>query len=351
MIVEPASVHSRSPLRRLLRAVGFVAPVALLATIVAAGLLGPKPAQDARVDASASALAVVSPSAAPTASPAPRSSATSLRPPSAEGFPETYRTLAAQLPSAVLAARASTGGPPAMVVAAGYLAVSGQPSGCVSPMVTSGAWCSRLGTLFESPPVGGQGAGSLGAGGSRPPHLHVVIPAGVVLPASVTSPGAASAGAVPVELIGRFAVTGSCGGAAQACDQGFVVERVLWAGGSSEALQPLLEPTQGAGLSLTPPVTRDANVVTLVAVLARPATEARLDPAAGVAAARIKSQATPVWYIRDLILADDGSLLPRWLLLDPYTGTLLATAPSDSPPVALAAPPSTAAPASPAPRG
>jgi hypothetical protein len=343
MIVEPASIHSRSPLRRLLRAAGFVAPIALFATIVTAGLLGPKPAQDARVDASASADAGVSPSAAPTASPV----ATTIGPlitPSAAGFPARYRTLAAVLPSAVVEVRASAGGPPAMVLVAGYLALAGQPSGCASPMITDGAWCDRFGTLFESTPAGGLGIGA------RPPHLHVTIPAGVVLPTSVTSPGAASVGFVPVELIGRFAVPGSCRADPQACDQGFVVERLLWAGGSEAALQPLLEPRQGAGLSLTPPVSSDANVVTLVAVLARPATVARLDAAAGAVAERLKSPTTLVWYLRDVILADDGALMPRWLLLDPNTGTLLATAPSDSPPVAVAAPRSTPQPSA-APQG
>jgi len=328
MIVEPASIHSRSPLRRLLRAAGFVTPVALFATILAAGLLGPKPAQDARVDASASALAVVSPSAAPAASRPATTSASPIMP-SALGFPAAYRSLAAQLPSAVLAARASAGGPPAMVVVAGYLSLSVQATGCALPGPADGAWCNRFGTLFESPPAGG-----LGTGGFRPPHLHVTMPAGVVLPSSATSPGAASAGSIPVELIGRFAVPGSCGPSPQACDQGFIAERVLWAGGSEAPLKPLVEPRQGAGFSLTPPVTTDVRVVTLVAVLARPATVALLDQAAGVAAARIKSQTTPVWYVRDVILADNGSLLPRWLLLDAYTGTLLATAPSEAPPVA-----------------
>jgi len=337
MIVEPASINSRSPIRRLLRAAGFVAPVALLATIVGAGLLGPKPAQDDRLDASASALAVVSPSAAPTRSPA--ASAPPAVPPSLAGFPATFRSLPALLPSAVLAARASSAGPPAVVVVAGYLALAGPATHCASPMITFGAWCDRLGTLFDSPTAGG-----LGASGARPAHLHVTVPPGVVLPSAVTGGSAAAAGPVAVEVIGRFGVAGSCGADPGTCDQGFVVERVVWAGDADATLRPLLEPRQGAGIALTPPASADQHVVTLLAVLARPATVARLDPAAGAAAARLGKIAgfanVAVWYMRDVVIADDGSLFPRWLLVDAYTGKMLATAPSDLPPVASAPQPS-----------
>ena len=332
MIVEPASIHSRSPIRRLLRAAAFGAPVALLVTIVAAGLLGPKPAQDPRVDASASALAVVSPSAAPTRSPLSSVPATRVMPPSLEGFPTTFRSVAAWPPSAVLAAHLSADGPPALALVAGYLALSGDPTHCASPMITIGAWCDRQGALFQEPTTDG-----LAANGFRPPHLHLIIPAGVVLPSTVTG-SAAVTGALPVEVLGRFAIAGSCRLDPAACDQGFVVERLVWASGSDLALSPLLEPGQGADISLTPPAAASQSVVTLLAVLARPATIARLDPVAGAAAVRMASiegfSKGPVWYIRDVVIADDGSLLPRWLLLDAFTGNLLATAPSDLPPVA-----------------
>jgi hypothetical protein len=331
MIVEPTSIHSRSPLRHLLRAAAFVAPVTLLATVVVAGLLGPKPAQDTGVDASASVLAVVSPSAAPTRSSAlTPDSAAPVLPPSLAGFPATFRSLAAVPPSAMVAAHLSAGGPPALAVVAGYLALIGDPTHCASPLVTFGAWCDRTGTIFQEPTRDG-----LSADGFRPPHLHLVVPAGVILPSSISG---GATGAFPVEVLGRFAAAGSCRLDPAACEQGFVVERVVWANGADVALKPLLEPGQGTGISPTPPVTASQNVVTLLAVLARSATVARLDSVAGAAALRMAPikgfSKGSVWYIRDVVIADDGSLLPRWLLMDALTGNLLATAPSDLPPLA-----------------
>lgn len=320
MIVEPASIHSRSPLRRLLRAAGFAAPVALLAAIVAAALAGPKPAQDSGVDASASALAVVSPSAAPTASSSP---APSLAPLDASTFPAAYRSRVVVPPASAIAARRSPSGAPSMLIVAGYLAMSGSATRCAAPLITFGAWCDRDGLLYQSARAGG-----LDSAGQRPPHLHVIVPSGVVLPADVaSSSGPGASGSVPVVVIGRFDAPG-CAADPASCDHGFVVERLVWASGEDVPATALIEPGQGEGLSADPPETEDDELVPLMSVLARPATITRLDAAAGAVAERIRKFAGPFWYVRDVILARDGSLLPRWVLLDPGTGKTLATAPA-----------------------
>ena len=326
MIVEPSSLHARSPLRRLLRAAGFTAPVALFAAILAAGLLGPKPAQEVAIDASPSALAAASPSASPTPT------APTIEP--AAAFPASFMSMAALRPSDALRLRASPDGPPAVLAVAGYLAVTGAPIRCDVPGITSGAWCDRPAVLFES-----ANAGGLDATGSRPPHLHVTVPAGVVLPSPVTAGGTAAAGSVPVLVVGRFALAGTCAGDVEACDQGFVLERVVWAADTMDWTQPLSEP--GAATPLTVPLSPPGTGSLLLAVLARPGTVARLDPDAGAAAEGLASHPALVWYVRELAGAS-GSPTVGWSIVDPDSGARLASGPSPLPPVAAAPPPASA---------
>jgi hypothetical protein len=201
-------------------------------------------------------------------------------------------------------------------------------------MITFGAWCIRAGTLYESPR-----AGSLNAAGSRPPHLHVTVPAGVVLPPGASSASGSPAGSVPVVAVVRFATGGTCAASPAGCDRGFIVERLVWVDGTDVPLQPLIEPGQGAGLDASAPEPDNPEILPLAAVLARPATVSRLDAAAGTAAQRATSLRGPVWYVRDVILARDGALLPRWLDLDPLSGRLLATAPlTEVPPTVVVGP-------------
>jgi hypothetical protein len=150
----------------------------------------------------------------------------------------------------------------------------------------------------------------------------VVLPSGIKAGASV-----------PVVAIGQFQVPGSCAPNPGSCEHGFVVERVGWVNGTDEMLQPLREARNDAGAAAAPPGTPRRDVLQLLAVLAPPATITRLDPAAGAVAARLKRGRDPIWYVRDVVLAQDGSLLPRWVLYDPVDGAFLATAPSDVPPV------------------
>jgi hypothetical protein len=316
MIVEPASLHPRSRRRRLLRAFAVLVPLTLLGVVVVAGALGPKPAPT--VDAPAADLA--SPGASATAGPA----SPGARPDAAQvRFPATYRSLPTLRPSQALAARASAGGPPSVLVVAGFLEVAASGDSCTAAWSPADAWCNRLGTLSDAP-----FESRTGSSGGPPPHLHVTLPAGVVLPSGIRA-GAS----VPVVAIGQFQVPGSCGANRGSCEHGFIVERVVWVNGTEAALQPLREATRGADASAVPPVPSRPDVLTLLAVLAPPTVVTQLDPVAGAVAARLKRDSEPIWYVRDVILARDGSRLPRWVLLDPIDGAFLATAPSDVPPV------------------
>jgi hypothetical protein len=325
MIVEPASLHSRSRRRRLLRSVAVVLPLALLGAAVSAGVLGPKPAPTD-----------VAPPAANLASPsdgtAPEAASPGTQPEAAPvGFPATYRSLPALRPSQALAARASAAGPPSVLVVAGFLEVAASGDSCTAAWSPGDAWCNRLGTLSDAP-----FASRVGSSGGPPPHLHVTLPAGVVLPSGIRA-GAS----VPVVAIGQFEVPGSCAANRGSCEYGFVVERVVWVNGTEAALQPLREAARGPDATATPPETPRPDVLQLMAVLAPPTVVTQLDPVAGAVAARLKRGAGLIWYVRDVILARDGSRLPRWVLLDPVNGAFLATAPSDVPPLPTspAAPP------------
>jgi hypothetical protein len=317
MIVEPASLHSRSRRRRLLRAVAVVLPLALLGVVVAAGVLGPK---SATTEDGPPAADLASPSGSATAgaaSPGTQPDAAQVR------FPAAYHSLPALRPSQALAARASAAGPPSVLVVAGFLDVAASGDRCTAAWSPGDAWCNRLGTLSDAP-----FASRVGSSGGPPPHLHVTLPAGVVLPSGIRA-GAA----VPVVAIGQFEVPGSCAANRGSCEYGFVVERVVWVDGAEAALQPLREAVRGPDATAAPPETPRPDVLQLMAVLAPPTVVTQLDPVAGAVAARLKKGSQVIWYVRDVVLARDGSRLPRWVLLDPVDGAFLATAPSDVPPL------------------
>lgn len=324
MIVEPAPLRSRSPLRRLLRAGAFVAPVVLLVTVVAAGLLGQKPPADL---GQASTAPPATASAAPSGAADPSSSPTSTPLAADADFPASYLSLPALRPSEVLSLRSTPQGPPAVLAVAGYLELGGAVNRCAAGSATSGSWCDRVGTLAQTP-WGGQG--------TPPPHLHVTVAAGVVLPTALEAADGRVRGIwVPVVVLGRFATPGTCAGDEQACEHGFAVERVAWVDGMTAMVAPLRELGQEAGLPAAPGQRPSVSSALLLAVLARPVTIAALDPAAGVAASRLQPGNGVLWYIRELTGLNSQAPAVRWVLLDAARSRRLVSGPSPWPPVAV----------------
>ncbi|MFN8631329.1 MAG: hypothetical protein U0838_13740 [Chloroflexota bacterium] len=169
--------------------------------------------------------------------------------------------------------------------------------------------------------------GRLDSAGQRPPHLHVIVPSGVVLPGVASGkPGPGASGSVPVVVIGRFDAPG-CAADPASCDHGFVVERLVWASGEDVPATALIEPGQGEGLSTDPPRPRTASWCRSCRCWPGPR-RSRAWTRRRERWPSIRKFAGPFWYVRDVILARDGSLLPRWVLLDPGTGKTLATAPA-----------------------
>jgi hypothetical protein len=339
MIIEPTSVHSRSPIRRALRVVGLVTPALLLAVVAGVGLAGPKPSPSPELP---SLALIASPAASSGAAPP---SPAAGRPPSDPAaarlaFPTQFRTIPARRPSEVLAARAA-GQPPEVAVVAGYLGITWLDLTCKdAPLGAAGPWCERRGTISDSPIAT---LGNPGPGG-RPPHLQVTFPVGVRVPDAVAATeGQAAGSTVPAVVVGRFAPSSSCSGDPQACDQGFVVDRVVWANGIDDALTPLIEPRLDSGPRADPfVVAARLDAVPLVAVLAWPNAIASLDAEAGAAAAK-GAASEPVWFVRMIVGIGGGvgtglgpgvrTDSPRvaWLLLDEPRLRVIASGPALDP--------------------
>lgn len=326
MIVEPSSLRPRSRFRRLLRTAGFVAPAVLLGAVAAAGMAGPKPAPSASpldsvvADSPAPSGAVASP-ALPSALPAPAFGATR--------FPATYLTLPAMHPSEVLAARSSPSGAPLVVSVVGYLGDVRAVAACPQARAAAGAWCERRAILAEAP------FGAPGSVAGFAPHLHVLIPPGVALPATLASGVGRGTGWSPVQVLGRFTVPGQCDGGGPPCEQGFVLERVVWVDGWSAPVVPLREPGVSSRAPATP-VAFSGSPMLLLAVLVRPSAIAALDASAAAAAAKLRPRGGLVWYVRELgDLDNDGPDEPivRWALLDATGGGPVAGGPSTLPTV------------------
>jgi hypothetical protein len=253
-------------------------------------------------------------------------------------------------PSAVVAARMA-GATPDVVVVAGFLAIDWVDLACKdAPLGAAGPWCERRGTLYEAPIAT---LGNTGPGG-RPPHLHLTIPIGVRIPEAVALTEGGTAGStVPAVVIGQFAPGATCTGNPQACDMGFVVDRVTWAGGLDYALTALVEPRLGTGHRADPfAVAARLGAVPLEGVLAWPKTIASLDPEAGAAAAN-GPPSEPVWFLRVVVGAGSdggtstgpggGAAAPRmaWLLLDEPRLRVIASGPAAAPAGGTAAVPAT----------
>ena len=311
MIVQPTPTNPRSPLRRALRLGGLVLPVALLAVVSGAGILGTRPEPPpARPPAG---------EATPASPDAPQFTASSLSPGpvalvAADGPPPTqFGDLPATTPGELIAAR-DRGRSPAAVAVSGYLQVI-PGAGCAArPGGPVGPWCVRTGILADW-----WWTSMSTLTGPVPPHIHLVVPVGVRLPEAVArTVDSTGGGGAHVLVVGRFDDASPCTASGRSCGDDFVVERFAWVDGVRVGLTPLVADRLDTGDCRPSPFTLalDDADMPLSAVLVWPAGVKDLDPAAAALAATGPSS-EPVWYLRVL----DGARGPgmerrvRWMLL------------------------------------
>lgn len=331
MIVEPTPTNPRSPVRRALRLAGLVLPVVLLAGVVAAGLLGPRPADlppldsDPPLEAAASnPMAAADASSSPTPVPAPSGPG--------PGFPAVAADLSVL--SIVEAQGAMAHSPGRPIAVAGYLdrvrtadgcpASAGDARGLLSPL------CERSALLV----VASGDAANTGA------HLHLRILPGVRLPAAFED--AVADAPMRVVVVGRGDRTGAlCGNPERGCANRLTADLVAWADGSPFDPGPVFE----SGPEALPPAIAHRYLdharslvvgpsgTVLMSALVRPRTVAAIDPDAGAALAAGPTPRGLVWYVRGLATTYGpgrfpvGDYPPRmlWVVLDGTTGEPLAT--------------------------
>ena len=301
-------------------------PLALLAGVVAFGILGP------RVEAPG-ATATLSPAPAaaqPDATPALASTPDVAVPDVAvagrtPAYPSRVLGLPVRSVSEVLAARAAgeTGG---LVAISGHLGLRDLPETCRDARLGPyGAFCARVGILAQAPWAADTGFAQLG------PHLHPQFPVGVRVPfrvAEVARSGWAASAAV---VIARFDDPRArrCVPVVRHCGEELVVERVAWVEGEdyprTVTVDPAVTPDPGTTRSLAPAATRAAShlpegSMPLLTALVRPGTITWMDPAMVSVVSGLDVGA--VWYVR----AIDDTRTPSaidWVLADPSGAMLL----------------------------
>ena len=358
MIIEPVPATTRSHRRRVARLAGTVAPVALLAVIVGAGVLGgsetprtatdlpgasaPRPGStDDAPGSTGDALSPASPRGTSPAVPAGRS----VEDDGSTRFPTVAAGLRGHTVVEALALR-DIDPLGRLLAVAGYLGVLDPPAGCQGGLLGPfGPACERVGVLAQAPWSFSGAAVFAGLG----PHLHPRFPVGISLPAGIARTTAAARGdPIPVVVIGSFeAAPDDCGQGANPCDARFLADGIAWADGATFDAVPMLD----AGLDSLPTgwVLRNERVAEVAAIgwagtilavsLVRPATVPSLDPAAGAALAAVAPPAGLVWYVRGLETGYDavgypfGHAAPRltWVVVDDVTGAVLARSANSQP--------------------
>jgi hypothetical protein len=305
MIVQPTPTNPRSPVRRGLRLAGLAVPVVLLGAAVGVGLLGPR----------------VEP---PAASPGP---ATSAMP--AEAIDESPETAAVDgrvappavfegvevVPVEALDAGTATVPPGTAVATSGRLSIVGPPDACTADPDPLGAWCAREGVL--------SGTSRNLATPGRAPHVHLVVPPGVRLPAAVREAHLTpDAGGTHAIVIGRFGQAGeaACTGIERDCGDLLVVERVAWVDGERARIVPLLADPLVAWTGRLDPFEEHLGPgeLPLSAVLAPAAGMAAIDAGAAEASlAAGEPPGLPLWYVRILGAQPGvgGARDVRWMVL------------------------------------
>lgn len=346
MLVEPVPTGPRSPARRALQLVGLALPVVLLAGVVTAGALGPRPEPLPGDDlASPDGVALASPPAAGT----PEATASDTGRSAVVAFPPRLAGLAVRSVADTLAAHRQR--PLAGIVAvAGHLTIRDLPAECADRYLGPfGTFCERRAVLADSPTRpypsstgGGSGFAAIG------PHLHPTVPVGVRLPPDVVEALGGDGSPVAVVVLGRFTPMepGPCIGGSRTCEA-FSVERVAWVAGEAYLRTTTIDPAlevdwadedwrarrsaarAALGFDRTP----------LLTAYVAPETLARIDPVAAQAVRDVAGGRPPgaaIWYVRGL----EGSRDPTggetgqvvWAVVDATGQTVIATSMEDASP-------------------
>jgi hypothetical protein len=321
MIVQPASLGPSGRPRRVLRIVGLVVPVVLLAGIVGAAVLGPPPTST-NVPPSGPTVAVASPAAAETAAPSPAAT------PGVAVFPARFAGLDVHGVRWTVEAR-NRGLARGVVAVAGYLGLDAVPEVCRDRRLgVFGAFCRRVGVLAEAPWSGAAHESPDPAGF----HLHPQFPKAVRIPSQAAFVALSSSTATPpVIVLARFSDPRAepCIPEGRHCGQELVVERVVWVDGTEFPTTPTADPrayspdqTQ-ASLSVeaaSAAATLPAGGYPLLAALVDPITIRDIEPDAATAASRLSG---PVWFVRGLHERGDPSRID-WRLVTPDGRLILA---------------------------
>jgi hypothetical protein len=243
------------------------------------------------------------------------------------GFPSTVAGLPVRSVADALEARRA-GIAPDVVAVAGWLRAWADPRACTQPIEgLPGDGCPRAALLVDGPWTDRPSSSSSDVG----PHLHGIVPPGVMIPDRAVGLAVADLGPPPpVVVIGRFGASDTgCTRDLRGCDEQLTIEAVVWSSGRSlapgrQVAAGLVAPVDPPAASVMDPgVGPPAGVVRLLrVVLAQASDLAALDPAAAavVRSASLRPSA-PVWYVRGL--AADGAAF-SWAVVEPGSGRVLA---------------------------
>ena len=305
MIVQPASLGPRRRSRRALRVVGLVVPVVVLAGVVTAGVLGPRPAPTP-VTPTASAAAVATPLSTGAAEPQTQGE------PATAVFPSSLAGLDVHGVRWTVEAR-NRGLARGVVAVAGYLGLDEIPALCRDRVLgVFGAFCWRVAVLGQQPWYGA----THNAPDAPGFHLHPQFPPAVRVPSQASFVALSPSTATPaVILLARFSDSRAeeCIPYGRHCGQELVVERVAWVDGTEYPRTATVDPDAETPERTGAAVRRDqalaaatlpAGGYPLLTALVDPGMIGEVEPTAAAAATELSD---PVWLVRGLHARGDPS--------------------------------------------
>ncbi len=145
---------------------------------------------------------------------------------------------------------------PDVVAVAGWLRAWAEPQDCTRPIAgLPGGGCPRAAMLVDGPWTDRPSSTSSDVG----PHLHGVVPPGVLIPDRAVGLAVAGLGPPPpVVVIGRFGASETgCNRDLRGCDEQFTIEAVVWS--SSRNLAPGRQVATGLVVPVDPVATSVAD--------------------------------------------------------------------------------------------